>query len=103
MTTQVNRVLIVDDNEANRTVLRAYLEGEGITVEVAFDGQAAVDMLDSQPFDILLLGVPLPKLSGYEVLEHMKANSALAQIPVIMISSVADLDSVARCIELGAD
>src|SRR5664279_3295736 len=103
MTTQVNRVIIVDDNETNRTVLGKYLEGEGIAVEVVFDGQAAVDMLDSKPFDMVLLGVHLPKLSGYEVLQHMKSVPAQAHIPVIMISSVADLDSVARCIELGAD
>ena len=60
-------------------------------------------MLDSRQYDMVLLGVNLPKLSGYQVLEHMKADPELQGIPVIMVSSIADLDSVARCIELGAD
>ncbi len=103
MSSHVNRLLVVDDNEANRTALSTYLEGQGKTVEIAKDGQAAVEMLDANHYDLLLLGVSLPKLSGYQVLEHMKADDTLSAIPVIMISSNADLDSVARCIELGAD
>ncbi len=103
MTSHLNRLLIVDDNEAHRTTLNAYLEGKGLTVKIAADGQAAVDMLDAEHFDLVLLGVNLPKLSGYQVLEHMKGDDDLSTIPVIMISSISDLDSVARCIELGAD
>ncbi len=103
MTNQVNRLLIVDGSEAHRKELGDYLVGEGITVDFAADGQQAVATLDSQHYDIVLLGVHLPRLSGYEVLEHMKADPNLQTIPVIMISSVADLDSVARCIDLGAD
>ena len=78
MTTQVNRLLVVDDNETNRTALGSYLESEGITVEIGCDGQEAVELLDSQQYDLVLLGVNLPKLSGYQVLEHMKADPELA-------------------------
>lgn len=103
MTIQVNRLLLVDDNEKNRGELAAYLQSKGATVEIASDGQQAVDMLDANKYDMVLLGVHLPKLSGHDVLEHMKTDSDLKSIPVIMVSSDADLDSVARCIELGAD
>ncbi len=103
MTSHLNHLLIVDDNEAHRTELSDYLQGKGLTVEIAIDGQAAVDALDTGHFDLVLLGVNLPKLTGYQVLEHMKADDDLSTIPVIMISSTADLGSVARCIELGAD
>ncbi len=103
MTNQVNQLLLVDDNEANRTTLSTYLQGEGIGVEVASDGQEAVEKLDANHYDMLLLGVNLPKLSGYQVLEHMKGDPDLQAMPVIMISSVSDLESVARCIDLGAD
>ncbi len=103
MTSHLNRLLIVDDNELHRTALNNYLQEKGLTVKIAADGQAAVDMLDAEHFDLVLLGVNLPKLSGYQVLERMKADADLSMIPVIMISSISDLDSVARCIELGAD
>src|SRR5215216_5750417 len=103
MTTQVNRLLVVDDNETNRAALGSYLESEGMTVEIGCDGQEAIDMLDSRQYDLVLLGVNLPKLSGYQVLEHKKADPVLQETPVIMVSSIGDLDSVARCIELGAD
>jgi sigma-B regulation protein RsbU (phosphoserine phosphatase) len=103
MTTQVNRLLIVDDNEVNRAALGRYLEGKGVTVEIADDGQDAVERMDAAQFDMVLLSVNIPKLSGYQVLEHMKSDPNLETIPVIMISSTSDLDAVARCIELGAD
>lgn len=103
MTSQVNRVLIVDSNEASSSALRRYLESRANTIELVSDGQKAVELLDTQHFDLLLLRVNLPRLSGYQVLEHMKNDPDLLAIPVIMISSVADSESVARCIELGAD
>lgn len=103
MTTQVHRLLLADDNEARRLALRRFLEAQSIIVDVASDGLEAVTLLDAHPYDIVLLGVRLPKLSGHSVLEHMKSDEAQASTPVIMISTAADIDSVALCIELGAD
>ncbi len=103
MTTQVNRLLIVDDNQSNRQILSKHLTDQGLTVEIADDGQQAIDMMDAKHYDMVLLSVNIPKLSGYQVLEHMKADPELYSLPVIMIASVADLDAVARCIDLGAD
>ncbi|MFN8452586.1 MAG: response regulator [Anaerolineae bacterium] len=103
MTNQIHRLLIVTDNDANRDKLHEYLEAPEVTIDKASDGEQAIKLLDAQHYDLLLLGVHLPKLSGYQVLEYMKGDPDLLAIPVIMVSSVADSDSVARCIELGAD
>ena len=60
-------------------------------------------MLDSKPFDLVLLDIMMPNVNGYEVLAAMKADERLRHIPVIMISAVDEIDSVIRCIELGAE
>jgi sigma-B regulation protein RsbU (phosphoserine phosphatase) len=97
-------LLIVDDNEDNRYTLTRRLQREGYqNLTSAADGQQALDLLQSRPFDLVLLDVMMPGLNGYQVLERMRADSALRHIPVIMISAVDEIDSVIRCIELGAE
>jgi sigma-B regulation protein RsbU (phosphoserine phosphatase) len=97
-------LLIVDDNEDNRYTLTRRLQREGYqNLTSASDGQQALDLLKSRPFDLVLLDVMMPGLNGYEVLERMHADSRLRHIPVIMISAVHEIDSVIRCIELGAE
>ncbi len=96
------RVLVVDDIEENRDVLRRRLEREGCTVETAAGGSDALDQLASDGFDLVLLDVLMPDMSGYDVLDRMKADPDLSDIPVIMISALDDLASIVRCIELGA-
>src|SRR6516165_8327537 len=97
------RLLVVDDNEDNRYTLILRLELEGYQdIAVAGDGEAALEMLRSREFDLMLLDVMMPKLDGYQVLERLKAEGRLHNIPVIMISALNETDSVVRCIELGA-
>ncbi|NJO40058.1 MAG: response regulator [Cyanobacteria bacterium CRU_2_1] len=96
-------VLVVDDNEMNRDLLSRRLQRQGFTVVMAEDGQQALDKLQTQPFDLVLLDVMMPQMNGYQVLEHLKADPNLRHIPVIMISALDDMDSVVRCIELGAE
>lgn len=96
-------ILVVDDNEANRDVLSRRLRRQGHSVAVAENGQQALEMFHSQSFDLVLLDVMMPEMNGYQVLEEMKTNPALRHIPVIMISALDDIDSVVRCIELGAE
>jgi sigma-B regulation protein RsbU (phosphoserine phosphatase) len=97
-------LLIVDDNEDNRYTLTRRLQREGYeNLTTATDGQKALELLGKQRFDLVLLDVMMPGLNGYEVLERMRADSQLRHIPVIMISAVDELDSVIRCIELGAE
>jgi adenylate cyclase len=97
-------LLVVDDNEDNRYTLTSRLTREGyVKVETATDGREALLLLQSKPVDLVLLDIMLPEMNGYEVLEQMKASDQLRHIPVIMVSAVDEIDSVIRCIELGAD
>jgi signal transduction histidine kinase/DNA-binding response OmpR family regulator len=97
-------LLVVDDIEDNRFALSRRLAREGyLNVTTAADGQQALELLNSKPFDLVLLDIMMPNVNGYEVLAQMKASSSLRHIPVIMISAVDEIDSVVRCIELGAE
>ncbi len=96
-------VLVVDDNEANRDVLSRRLKRQGLTVENAAHGRQALEMVRQKAFDLILLDIMMPEMNGYQVLEQLKKDPALDHIPVIMISAVDDIESVVRCIELGAE
>lgn len=98
-----SHVLVVDDNEANRDVLSRRLMRQGIRTTSAENGRRALEQVRSTPFDLILLDVMMPEMNGYQVLEVLKTDPALRHIPVIMISAVDDIDSVVRCIELGAE
>jgi two-component system, NtrC family, sensor kinase len=97
-------LLIVDDIEDNRFALSRRLARLGyLNVTTASDGRQALELLNSKPFDLVLLDIMMPNVNGYEVLADMKASESLRHIPVIMISAIDELDSVVRCIELGAE
>ncbi|MFQ5612120.1 MAG: PP2C family protein-serine/threonine phosphatase [Anaerolineae bacterium] len=96
-------ILVVDDNENNRDLLRRQLERQAHRVAMAEDGVEALEMCRAQPFDLILLDLAMPKMNGYQVLEHLKADPGLRHIPVIIVSAVDELESVAHCIELGAE
>ncbi|MGZ0246782.1 MAG: adenylate/guanylate cyclase domain-containing protein [Alphaproteobacteria bacterium] len=97
-------VLVVDDNEDNRYTLTRRLNRLGYAnLTEAVDGRAALDALAADKFDLVLLDIMMPEMNGYEVLEHIKADMSLRDIPVIMISAVDEMESVVRCIELGAE
>ena len=97
------RILVVDDVEDNRAVLERRLRRQGHTVESADGGRAALDRLSRDRFDLVLLDVLMPDLDGLAVLERMKADASLREVPVIMISALDDVASVVRCIERGAE
>lgn len=96
-------VLVVDDVEANRDLLCRRLKRQGYHVQIAEDGLKALELIRAEPFDLVLLDIMMPHLNGYQVLEEIKADPSLRHIPVIMISAVDDIDSVVKCIELGAE
>jgi len=100
---ECGRVLVVDDNRVNRIKLARLLERQGHDVAVAEDGHEALKKLHSQQFDILLLDIVMPGMDGYEVLAQMHANEELAAIPVIVISSIDEMQSVVKCIQMGAE
>ena len=97
-------LLVVDDDEGNRYTLERRLTREGYTnLTMANDGAQALDLLRSRRFDLVLLDIMMPRMNGYQVLEHLKASPDLRDLPVIMISSIDEMASVVRCIELGAE
>ncbi len=96
-------ILVVDDNEDNRDMLARRLRRQGYEVQTAAGGRAALAALAAAPVDLVLLDVMMPDLDGYAVLERLKADPALRDIPVLMISALDELDSVVRCIQLGAE
>jgi class 3 adenylate cyclase len=96
-------ILIADDNRVNRLLLARGLEHEGHTVAFAEHGGEALDLLREQPFDLMLLDVLMPELDGYEVLAKLKDDPHLRDIPVIVTSALDEIDSVVRCLEMGAE
>jgi adenylate cyclase len=100
---QPSLVLVVDDIETNRDMLCALLEADGHKASVAENGRLALELIKAGPFDLVLLDVMMPEMDGYQVLEHLKSDRALCDIPVIVLSALDEIGSVVRCIELGAE
>jgi class 3 adenylate cyclase/CheY-like chemotaxis protein len=104
-TAEAGRVLVVDDTPFNRQLLTRLLRSIGHEPFEAGDGRAALAFLSdpaNAPIDVVLLDIVMPEMDGYETLAAMKADPLLAHIPVIVISGVDELDSVVRCIDMGA-
>ncbi|HLH24781.1 MAG TPA: adenylate/guanylate cyclase domain-containing protein [Chloroflexota bacterium] len=101
--TEHGSLLVVDDNALNRDVLARRLERLGYTVATAENGRQALAMLRAAPYDLVLLDILMPELDGYQVLRQLKADEQLRHIPVVVLSAIDELESVVRCVELGAD
>jgi class 3 adenylate cyclase len=97
------RILIVDDNRMNQLLLGRGLEQQGHTVAFAADGREALALLRAEDFDLLLLDVLMPVMDGYQVLAELKGEPRLRDLPVVMTSSLDELDSVVKCVEMGAE
>ena len=96
-------LLVVDDNKVNRILLARSLEQQGHVVETAENGKAGLEMLRNKPYDLVLLDIEMPEMDGFQVLEACLNDADLRNIPIIMTSSMDELDSVVKCIELGAE
>lgn len=97
------RILVVDDDSMNRDMLCRRLEQEGYTVSTANDGLKALEWIRTRLPDLVLLDIMMPQMDGYEVLSQMKADPALRDIPVVIVSALDETDGIARCIEMGAE
>ncbi|MBA2964363.1 MULTISPECIES: PP2C family protein-serine/threonine phosphatase [Ramlibacter] len=97
------RILVVDDLEINRDLLVRRVSRLGHEARTAVDGVAALELLGAQAWDLVLLDITMPGMDGYETLRRIKADPAIADTPVIMVSAIDQIDSVVRCLELGAD
>lgn len=96
-------LLVVDDNRVNRLLLGRSLEQQGHRVEMAENGRQALELLHAKPFDLVLLDIEMPVMNGYQVLEKAASDLQLRDIPIIITSALEELDSVVRCIEMGAE
>jgi sigma-B regulation protein RsbU (phosphoserine phosphatase) len=97
-------LLVVDDNEDNRYTLGERLKRLGyVNIAFATNGREAIEALRARPCDLMLLDVMMPEMNGYEVLAQLREDERLRHLPVIMISAVDQVESVIRCIELGAE
>jgi len=97
------RLLLVDDNKVNRLLLARTLELAGHRVSAAENGRVALAMLRKDAYDLLLLDIEMPEMDGFQVLEQVRGDLALRDVPVIVTSSLEGLANVVRCIELGAE
>ena len=98
-----SRILVVDDNPSNRDLLTRRLGREGYRVTAAECGISALALTAAEDFDLVLLDLIMPDLSGFEVLCRLKAQESTRHIPVIMISALDELDTAVRCIAAGAE
>jgi adenylate cyclase len=97
------RLLVVDDNKVNRLLLGRSLEQQGHSIEMAENGRQALEMMHARPFDLVLLDIEMPEMDGYQVLEKVNTDLQLRDIPIIITSALEELNSVVRCIEMGAE
>lgn len=103
MNIEPGHLLVVDDDKVTRLLLTRSLENEGHQVMAVVDGCQALALLQKESFDLVLLDIEMPEMNGYEVLASMKQDPYLRHIPVIMVTAVDDVESVIRCIEMGAE
>lgn len=97
------RILVVDDDAANRDLLVRWLTREGHQVEAVSDGRTALERLEGDRFDLVLLDVLMPDMDGYAVLEAVRATPQAVGVPVLMISAVEEVETIARFLDLGAE
>jgi DNA-binding response OmpR family regulator len=100
---QVPEVLIVEDDEMSRDLLQKRVSRAGYNVVAVADGNAALQKLSDQPFDLVLLDIMMPGMSGVEVLQQIKADQSLNQVSAIMISALDDQETIDECLQLGAE
>ncbi len=98
-----HRILIADDNAANRELLEAYLVNFDCEIETAVDGKDTIDKVLSFNPDLVLLDVMMPKLSGFEVCRKIKDDPALRRVMVLMVTALNELGDIERAVEAGTD
>jgi response regulator RpfG family c-di-GMP phosphodiesterase len=99
----IGDLLIVDDEENNRMLLRDTLEAQGHTVREAESGAAALRLIEENPPDAVLLDVMMPQMDGYEVCRRIKESSVLAHVPVLLITALTDRKERLTGIQAGAN
>ena len=99
----MSRILIADDNEPNRELLEVYLADVDCEIATAVDGADTLEKVVSFEPDIILLDIMMPKLSGFEVCQQLKADPVTRQIMVLMVTALGELGDIERAVEAGTD
>lgn len=102
MTNEVISLLVVDDNETNLDMLSRRLQRKGYSVSTACDGPSALELIEAEPFDLVLLDLMMPGMSGLEVLERIRQKHTVAEMPVIMVTAKHDSSTVVEALDAGA-
>lgn len=97
------RILIADDNEANRELLEAYLSGEGHEIIMASDGRETLEQAKTSHPDLILLDIMMPRMSGYEVCQKLKEAPETGDIPVLVVTALKDIGDIEKAVAAGAD
>ena len=97
-----SRILVVDDIKTNCDVLKRRLENNTFLVEISMSGKDALEKIAKEKFDLVLLDVLMPEVNGLEVLIKIREEYSADKLPVIMVSSFDDVESISKCIQLGA-
>jgi DNA-binding response OmpR family regulator len=100
---QRKHILVVEDNDPNRELLCRRLAKQGYCVSDAAGGRAALDLIRRERLDLVLLDIMMPEMDGFQVLELLKSDTEMRELPVIMLSALDTMDAVVRCIEMGAE
>ncbi|QDU31537.1 Response regulator PleD [Anatilimnocola aggregata] len=98
-----SRILIADDNQANRELLEAYLATYDCDTEIAVDGQDTLAKVKSFNPDLILLDVMMPKLNGFEVCAKLRADSATKKIMILMVTALNEAGDIERAVKAGTD
>ena len=96
-------LLVVDDNEISRDLMCRQLERQGHIVTTAGSGKQALNILQARTFDLVLLDIMMPEMSGYQVLRQLKSSDVYGDIPIVVVSALDDMDSVVNCLRMGAE
>lgn len=97
------RILVADDNAANRELLEAYLANIDCEVETAVDGQDTLKMVGLFHPDLILLDVMMPKVNGFEVCRQLKGDPITAKIMILMVTALSELGDIERAVAAGTD
>jgi DNA-binding response OmpR family regulator len=97
------RILLADDEEDIKTVVAMFLQTQGYEVVTAFDGLDALEKAKAEDFDLIILDIMMPVLDGFEVCKRLKEDERTRDIPVLMLSAAAHIESVNKGMEAGAE
>jgi len=100
---KISRILVVDDNEQNLELLVAYLETIECELETATDGADAIEKVENNPPDLILLDVMMPRMSGFECCRKLKSTPKMRDIPILMVTALNAMEDIEQAVECGTD